>query len=79
MSLSLLNVRDYSMYVGPACDNREAHPVDRDHLLTDEVLIESADAPADLLLKPLFDQIWNGCGWPESINYGADGSWRERG
>ena len=78
VSLSLLNVRNYSMYVGPAYDNSEAHPVDRDHLLTDEVLIESADAQPDVLLRPLFDQIWNGCGWPQSINYGVDGRWRER-
>ena len=78
VSLSLLNVRNYSMYVGPAYDNWEAHPVDRDHLLTDEILIESADALPDVSLRPLFDQIWNGCGWSASINYGVDGMEKEQ-
>jgi hypothetical protein len=43
------------------------------HLLTDEILVESTDEPVQGLLRPLFDQIWNGCGWQESINYDRGG------
>jgi hypothetical protein len=76
-SLSLLNVRGYMMWVGPRYWNDSARLVDRDHLLTNETLIESADAKAESVLRPLFDQIWNACGWPKSINYDESGDWRE--
>lgn len=78
-SLSLLNVRDYYMYVGPSHFGGGAGgKIDRDHLLTDEVLIESVSEPAEKILRPLFDQIWNGCGWPQSINYNKEGDWKPR-
>lgn len=76
-SLSLLNVRGYSMLVGPRYDN-PSRPVNQDHLLTDEILIESPTEKPHVILRPLFDQIWNGCGWPKSINYDIDGNWKER-
>ena len=76
-SISLLNVRDYMMYVGPMYNNHGAKPVDRDHLLADEILIESVTESPDRLLRPLFDQIWNACGWLGSINYDEAGNWRE--
>lgn len=41
-------------------------------LVTDEQKVE-------LLMRPLFDQIWNACGWHGSINYDRDGNWREHG
>ncbi len=76
-SISLLNVRDYMMYVGPMHDDHGAKPIDRDHLLADEILIESVTESPDRLLRPLFDQIWNACGWLGSINYDEAGNWRE--
>lgn len=78
VSVSLLNVRDYRMYVGPGYGSRHQRPVDRDHLLTDDILVEDCDQPADIILRPLFDQIWNACGWERSINYKDDGRWGGR-
>lgn len=75
-SISLLNVRGYQMWAGIEFEMRRA--IDRDHLLTDDILIESVDVPVDRILRPLFDQIWNGCGWEQSINYDKEGNWRER-
>ncbi len=77
-SISLLNFRHYIMYVGPTYDGHGPHPVDRDHLLADEILIESITESPDRLLRPLFDQIWNACGWLGSINYDEAGKWTER-
>jgi hypothetical protein len=74
VSLALLNVRGFTMYT----DHRYCHgsaPIDRDHLLTDDILIESTKDSPGKILRPLFDQIWNGCGWPRSLNYGPDGEW----
>jgi len=53
-------------------------PIGRDHLLTQEVLIESLEEKAETIFRPLFDQIWNGCGWMQSINYDSDGKWGGR-
>ncbi|MBX7123171.1 MAG: ATP-binding protein [Opitutaceae bacterium] len=77
MSLSLLNVRGYIMDVSPFYRGNGGRPVDRDHLLTDEMLIESVNMTPGRLLRPLFDQIWNGCGWHGSINYDEVGNWKE--
>ncbi len=81
LSISLLNVKGFTMYVGNSYryDQESAHPIDRDHLLTDEVLIESAAEKPDRILRPLFDQIWNACGWPHSINFDSQGNWKEHG
>jgi hypothetical protein len=76
-SVSLLGVRGFHMYVDPRHWSACGRPVDRDHLLTDEVLIEDASKPAGKLLRPLFDQIWNGCGWAASLNYDKDGDWAQ--
>jgi len=79
VSLSLINVRNYMMWVGPRYGNGSAKLIDRDHLLTNETLVESVDAKPESVLRPLFDQIWNACGWPKSINYDENGNWREHG
>jgi Putative DNA-binding domain len=76
-SVSLLNVRGFKIDPQRAIRGREPSPVDRDHLLSDEVLIEPGDEDLDVLLRPLFDQIWNGCGWAQSLNYGGDGKRRD--
>ena len=75
-SISMLNVRGFTMYVGPEYYTHENRPVDRDHLLTNEILIESTSDDAGRLLRPLFDQIWNACGWHGSINYDKEGNWK---
>ena len=74
-SISLLNVRGYSMYVGSGYSSTGPRAVDRDHLMTDEILIESVTESPGRLLRPLFDQVWNGCGWHGSLNYDASGNW----
>jgi len=78
LSISLLNVKDFWMWVGSERDSPNAHRVDREHLLTDEILIESDSEAADAILRPLFDQVWNACGWHGSINYNNEGKWEER-
>jgi hypothetical protein len=75
VSLTLTNIKGYHMGVDANYDNFEARAVTQTHLITDELLIESpAEQPAKIL-RPLFDQIWNACGWSQSINYKPDGSW----
>jgi hypothetical protein len=51
-------------------------PINHDHLLTEEVFMESMDEPVDKLLRPLFDQVWNACGRAGSLSYDKEGKWR---
>lgn len=74
ISLSLLNVSKYEMAVKIDRQSDRSHPIEQNHLLTREVLVESLSEPGKQVLKPLFDQIWNACGYPGSQNYHADGT-----
>ena len=76
LSLSLLNVKGYTMYVGPRYSIGNPHSVDRDHLLTEEMLIETPISDVAALFRPLFDQVWNACGFRGSLNYDESGTWR---
>lgn len=76
LSLSLLNVRGFLMYVGGFNRPYYDQLIDRDHLLTEEILIESLSISHSTMLRPLFDQVWNACGRGGSINYDEDGNWR---
>jgi hypothetical protein len=47
---------------------------DRDVVSPPEALVNDPDAPPDVVLRPLFDFVWNGGGWPGSPNY-HEGRW----
>ena len=54
------------------------YPIDSDSLILPEVVVESLTMPANQILKPLFDLVWNACGFPSSSNFDADGNWVAR-
>jgi len=47
--------------------------IDRDILQIPELIIENFDISVEKFLKPIFDTIWNACGYDGSINYNEDG------
>lgn len=49
-------------------------PIPRNEMIMDEVLLESGDN-LDSMLKPIFDLVWQACGWPRSINFDDAGKW----
>lgn len=50
-------------------------PIDREVLQLPEVIIESYDiSPKDILL-PIFDLVWNACGFERSLNFNEVGVW----
>lgn len=55
---------------------REETPIDRDRLLLPEVICEDYGADVPRLLQPIFDAVWNACGYERSFNYDKDGNWR---
>jgi hypothetical protein len=46
-------------------------PIDRDSLLLPDVMVDSYESDLNVILKPIFDALWNAGGWPRS--YRADG------
>jgi hypothetical protein len=78
ISLSLLNVRGFRLYLSAAYTvHYDDSEINHEHLLTEEVLMESKDEPVDKLLRPLFDQVWNACGRAGSLSYDQEGTWRD--
>ncbi|MGO9015126.1 MAG: hypothetical protein ACLQF0_09115 [Dissulfurispiraceae bacterium] len=51
--------------------------IDRDVLLLPEVTIENYDIGAAQLMKPVFDGVWNTCGYARSFNYDDKGEWKK--
>ena len=51
---------------------------DRAIITLPEVVIEDLSLPAENLLKPVFDLIWNAAGFAGSPNFDADGEWKPK-
>lgn len=74
--VSLLGVKGYHMDTNlDSFLRRDIYPIDRNELIVPDILIEDFDTDAATVLRPAFDAIWNACGWPQSLNYNADGKW----
>ena len=85
--LSLLGVKGYWMYVDPSVSSHGAREINRDQLIGPGVLAESLDIETKGrttrnnifdLMRPMFDPIWNACGFPRSINFDEAGNWKPR-
>jgi hypothetical protein len=50
--------------------------IDRDVLFIPKISINSYEDDASIILKPIFDRIWNACGYEKSKNYDKNGIWR---
>jgi hypothetical protein len=52
--------------------------IDREILQLPEVIIDTYTLKAESILKPIFDTIWNSCGFRRSLNYDDDGTWNPK-
>jgi len=53
------------------------HPIDRDPIILPDVLVEEAQPGLRVLLRPMFDALWQSSGWERSFGYDSDGCWNE--
>jgi hypothetical protein len=74
IGLTLSGVRGWKVLRGSCAFSDVEGAFDRDVVVLPEVIISDLSTPADLVLRPLFDFVWNGGGWPRSPNY-RDGRW----
>jgi hypothetical protein len=74
--VTFVGVKGYSM----AWSNifRESPTIERDVLFLPEVVIESYDDQIEEVLRPVFDAVWNSCGFEQSRNYDENGHWNSR-
>jgi len=76
--LALLNVKGYWMWVNNSWLD-DGGVIDRTELIIPEVRIDKFDLPCEYILKPLFDSVWNACGYQRSFNYDENGNWKLKG
>ena len=74
--LTLIGVKDYEMGVdrGRFWHN-EYYKIDREILQLPETIIDSYDTDPKDILRPMFDLIWNTCGFKRSYNFDETGNW----
>ena len=73
---AMLNVRGYVL-------NREYHrywpgaqPIDREHLIFPEIIVEDVTRSPAEMLRPVCDALWNACGFEKSPNFNEAGQWQ---
>jgi hypothetical protein len=56
-------------------DNERRGFIGVENLILPETIVEDLDSPPGKILKPIFDMVWNACGYAASRNFDADGNW----
>ena len=75
--LSMVGIKGYNMLVtSPEVEIPSRDGIDRDNLILPEVIIDTFEVDHPKVMKPIFDSIWNACGWERSVNYDHDGKWK---
>ena len=74
--LTLMGTDGYEMGVDRARFwTDDYYKIDRDILNLPETIVESYDVDPKSILRPMFDLIWNACGFERSYNFDNDGNW----
>lgn len=74
----MLGVKGYKMGTKDPFGRHRQHPIDRELLLLPEAVVENYDIKDEEILRPLFDLIWNACGFKRSLNFDENGNWTGR-
>jgi hypothetical protein len=53
-------------------------PLKQNELILPEVVVDDLSAEAMVVLRPLFDMVWNAYGFGRSLNYDQNGNWIAR-
>ena len=77
VALALTDVKGLQMGTGAIVFDF-GQPINSNMLILPETVVEDLTMPAGKILKPIFDLVWNACGYPASKNFDADGNWVAR-
>ena len=78
ISMALLGCKGSFLHVHPRMMLDGDRPIDRETAVLPDVVIESLDADVPAIMKPIFDAVWNACGYARSFNYDESGNWIPR-
>ena len=72
--VSLLDVKGFTIPLNRSWDSNKPYPIDREVVMIPEIIIDKKDFDPIITLKPVFDCIWNACGYKGSFNYDNKGN-----
>ena len=75
--ITLTGVKGYEIKGGRSFFG-SGHRIDREILSPEVVIWEDSNIEIDTLLRPIFDSIWNACGYTQSISYDENGRFKPR-
>lgn len=78
LMVTLLNANRMTLPTGRGALFDKQYSCDRPTVMLPEVLVEDQTTPSDVLLRPVFNAIWNACGFESCMNYGDDGRWTKK-
>lgn len=78
VGLSLIGCKGVRLYVDWKRNLGNGHPIDRDVAILHEIVLENNTIDVSKELRPVFDQVWNACGFERSFNYDETGKWDPR-
>jgi hypothetical protein len=75
--VTLVNYKGFSLGVGDYISQViNPHTIDRDFIAIPEVLVEPNQINYHQILRPIFDSIWNACGFERCLHYDENGSYK---
>lgn len=75
--LTILNAKGYKInFKNNFPINYDQMTLDRNTLFFPEIIIEKKEIIPELLLKPLFDSLWNAFGYDKCLNYDENGNYK---
>jgi hypothetical protein len=76
ISMALLGCKGSYLYVSQRLFFRGTSvPIDRDAAILPDIIVDKLDVDVAQTMKPIFDAVWNACGYPRSFNYNEAGEW----
>jgi hypothetical protein len=79
LGLALLGVQGYQLAVDELIwSEMSNHPIERADLIFPEISIPDRSVPGEDVCRPLFDLLWNACGFDRCLDYDANDRWSPR-
>jgi hypothetical protein len=74
--LTLIGVKELPISIPKRFYSYSKVPIGHDVLQIPEVIIDNFDTPAHVVLRPIFDMLWQSGGYEKSLSYDDDGNWK---